>query len=103
MSSHEALATACHWADVDGFEVVVIDPENLWPPSGAAFTDEARSTTAKVRVHNAGVLACQLDSEQPGCREVRVPAFALVVAVDTAARNVTRNRNRCRDANEQSG
>jgi len=30
MSSHKALATACHWADVDGFEVVVIDPENLW-------------------------------------------------------------------------
>jgi len=71
--------------------------------SGAAFTDEARSTTAKVRLHNAGDLACQLDSGQPGCREVRVPAFALVVALDTAARNVTRNRNCCRDANEQSG
>jgi hypothetical protein len=30
MSGHEALATACHLANVDGFEVVVIDPDNLW-------------------------------------------------------------------------
>jgi hypothetical protein len=29
MSSHKAC-DPCHWADVDGFEIVVIDPENLW-------------------------------------------------------------------------
>ena len=32
MSAQEALATACHLANVDAREVVIIDPSDLWRP-----------------------------------------------------------------------
>lgn len=30
MSGQEALATACHFANLEGREVVIMDPTNLW-------------------------------------------------------------------------
>jgi hypothetical protein len=32
MSAEEALATACHLANVDDREVVIIDPTGVWRP-----------------------------------------------------------------------
>jgi AMMECR1 domain-containing protein len=32
MSAEEALATACHLANVDAREVVIMDPSGLWQP-----------------------------------------------------------------------
>jgi hypothetical protein len=54
MSGHEALATDCHLANVGGYEVVVIDPENLWRAEWGAFTAQARSLTAEVQRQQAG-------------------------------------------------
>jgi hypothetical protein len=39
MSAEEALATACHLANVDERQVVIIDPTTSGAPSGACLTD----------------------------------------------------------------
>jgi hypothetical protein len=53
MSAQEALATACHLANVDAREVVIIDLSDLWRPEwGTLYLP--KSQRAALRPHRLG-------------------------------------------------